>query len=71
MKCQSKTIYTRERNEEYDQTVHNTVDSVHKTAVSRENLAVVLYADSTLDTRRGEVSEFAYSTAYEADCKRY
>ena len=71
MKCQSKTIYTRERNEEYDQTVHNAVDSVHKSSVSRENLAVVLYADGTLDARRGEVSEFAYSTAYETDCKIY
>ena len=49
MKCQSKTIYTRERNEEYDQTVHNAVDSVHKAAVPREDLAVVLYADRALD----------------------
>ena len=46
---ESITVNARERHEQYDEAVHNAVDSVHKSAVTRENLAVVFDADCALD----------------------
>ena len=46
---ESITVDARKCDEQDDEAVHNAVDSVHKSAVTRENLAVVFDADCALD----------------------
>ena len=45
----SITVDARECDKQHHKAVHNAVDSVHKSAVTRENLAVVFDADCALD----------------------
>ena len=68
---ESITVDARKCDEQDDEAVHNAVDSVHKSAVTRENLASVVDANCALDASRRKVAEFDYNAADESACKVY